>query len=120
MATGLNSVLNYMAPAVGTPRAYVVSEVLSATPLTIDFRNITGGGIDAQPFNPSGVFIDNSQGTGPLVVTIVDISYSMTCPAGQSLNAQFPAPMELTARVTGNGQATVIFVDVPVLPYRSF
>lgn len=120
MSNGLQQVINYMIPAVGTPRAYLQSGVLSATPVVLDFRNVSGGGFDGQPFRPSGVFIDNTQGTGPLSITIVEMSYQIVCPAGQSLNLQFPAPTDITANITGAGQATVVFVDFPVIPYRSF
>lgn len=118
--SGLNQVVNYMIPAVGTPRAYVNSQVQSATPFTIDFSNVSGGDIDGQPFRPSGVFIDNSQGTGALTIVINQIAYRMTCPLGKSMNLQFPAPIDLTATITGLGQATIVFVDFPVLPFGPF
>lgn len=120
MSTGLQEVVNYMIPAVGSPRGFVQSQVFSATPVTLDFRNVSGGSIDGQPFRPSGVFIDNTQGTGDLTVVINEISFRMICPAGESLNLQYPAPVEMTATITGLGQATVVFVDFPVIPYRSF
>lgn len=120
MANGLTQVINYMIPAVGTPRAYIQSGVLSATPVAIDFRNVSGGGIDGQPFRPSGVYIDNTQGTGTLTITLNEIAYQITCPAGEALNLPYPAPIELSVAITGLGQATVIFTDVPVIPYRSF
>lgn len=119
MATGLQTVINYMIPAVGSPRAYVeygdFSELRS-----IDFRNIAGGGIDGQQFNPSGVYIDNTRGTAPLSIKIKAIEYSFACPAGHSLHLPFPAPIDLIAEVSGSDDATVAFTDVPVIPYRSF
>ena len=120
MSTGLTNIINYMIPAVGTPRGYVQSGVLSATPLTIDFSGVSGGYWDGQPFRPSGVFIDNTQGTGQLSIVVNEIAYQMICPAGGMLNLLFPAPINLTATLTGLGQASVIFVDSPVMPYRSF
>lgn len=121
MAQGLQQAINYMIPAVGTPRMYAVNQTFVAgTPVTLDFRNISGGGIDGQPFRPSGVFIDNSAGVAALQVVINEISYVMTCPAGGALNLQFPAPTEITATITGDGVGTVVFVDFPVIPYRSF
>jgi len=120
MSNGLTQVINYMIPAVGTPRAYLQSGVLSATPVAIDFRSVSGGGIDGQPFRPSGVFIDNTQGVDTLTVVLNEISYRITCPAGESVNLQFPAPVQLSVAITGDGQATLVFVDFPVIPYRSF
>lgn len=120
MSNGIVSVVNYLIPQVGTPRGFVQSSVLSATPINLDFRNVEGGGIDAQPFRPSGVFIDNTQGTGDLILTLVEMNFRVVCPAGNSLNAQFPAEINGTFALTGQGQATVVFVDFPVFPYRSF
>jgi len=121
MSQGLQTTINYMIPAIGSPRGYVQSQVFVAgTPVIIDFRNVEGGMIDGQPFRPSGVYIDNSQGVGALVVTIREMSYTMTCPAGGMLNLPFPAPTDLSVSISGNGQATAIFVDTPVQPYRSF
>jgi len=120
MSEGLFSVVNYLIPQVGGPRGFVQSGPLSATPIYLDFRNSEGGGIDGQPFRPSGVFIDNTLGTGDLVLTIIEMNFRVVCPAGNSLNAQFPAPINGSFNLTGNGQATVVFVDFPVFPYRSF
>lgn len=120
MSTGLNNVVNFMIPAVGTPRGYVVSQVFVAgTPVDIDFRNVSGGWIDAQPFRPSGVLVDNSLGTAAVVVVINQMAYRITVPAGTSLQMPYPAPSELTVTITGEGQATLVFVDYPVIPFAS-
>lgn len=119
MADGLQQVINYMIPAIGTPRGYFWSGVLTAAPVNIDFRNVSGGGIDGQPFRPSGVFIDNTQGVGPVTIVINEISYQIVCESAASLHLQFPAPVELTVSFVGDGQATIAFVDFPVLPFNS-
>lgn len=119
MSNGLQQVINYMIPAIGTPRGYFWSGVLDAAPVNIDFRNVSGGGIDGQPFRPSGIFIDNTQGVGPVTVVINEISYQIVCEAAASLHLQFPAPVELTVSFVGDGQATIAFVDFPVLPFNS-
>lgn len=120
MTTGVQAVTNYLIPPVGIPRTYIHSSTLSATPVVLDFRAIQGGMIDAQPFRPSGVFIDNTQGAGDLIIHLTQINYNILCPAGNSLNAQFPAPIDVTFEITGDGPATLAFVDFPVMPYRSF
>jgi hypothetical protein len=104
--------------ALNGPGAYQVSYsgVFSATPLAIDWRQYA---VDNQPFNPLGVFIDNAQGTGPLVVTIRPLNYSITCPAGATMQAPFPAPKGQTASVVGLGQASVVFVNFGVAPFQS-
>lgn len=121
MSNGLQSVVNYMMPAVGSPRVFLISQVFDPlTPVYQDFRNVSGGAIDGQPFRPSGVLIDNTQGSDIITVRINEMSYQVVCPAGQTLNVPYPAPTEMTTTITGTGQATVVFCDYPVLPYRSF
>lgn len=116
---GLQQVINYMIPAVGTPRGYFWTGLLTGAPVTIDFRNVSGGGIDGQVFRPSGVFIDNTQGTGPVTIVVNEIGYQMICLEGELLNLQFPAPVDCTVSFVGSGQTTIAFVDFPVLPYRN-
>lgn len=120
MSNGLQNVQNYLAPAIGTPRVFLLNQDFTGAIVTQDFRNVEGGMIDGQPFRPSGLFIDNTLGTGPLTVIINEMAYRMVCPAGETLSLPFPAPKDLSATVTGTGVATVIFVDFPVIPYRSF
>lgn len=120
MANGLFPVINYLIPQVGGPRCFVRNANFSATPDHIDFRTVEGAAIDAQPFRPSGAFMDNTDGADELVLRLVEINFTVRCPAGQSLNAQFPAPIDVTFAITGNGNATVVFVDFPVMPFRSF
>jgi hypothetical protein len=107
-------VVNYLVPAAGSTSMYNISQVFSATPQNVDFRATS---VDQAAFTPSGVFIDNSQGTGPLTVTINEAGFSITCAAGSRLQTQYPAPMAQSAAITGLGQATVIFVDFPVIPF---
>jgi hypothetical protein len=118
MANGIVELINYLIPSGTTPRGYLHSTVFSATPITLDFRNISGGSFDGLPFRPSGMFIDNSQGTDDLDVTINELAYTISCPAGNWLNIPFPAPINTTVNMVGLGQATVLFVDFPVLPFQ--
>lgn len=104
---------NYLVPAGGNTHAVPVVGQFTAVPYLIDWRNFS---IDSFPFSPQGVFIDNSQGAGPLIVNIQPINYKVVCPAGVVSQFQFPAPNGQTCTIVGDGQATVIFVDFPVLP----
>lgn len=106
---------NYMVPSNGQTHAIVFQGQFSSTPLLIDWRQYA---IDNELFQPQGVFIDNSAGTMPLIITILPIGYKVTCPAGLQVQAQFPAPNGQTATITGDpaNSATVTFVDFPVLP----
>lgn len=116
ISTQTNNVTNYLVPAAGQTHAVTLSGVFSNTPYVVDWRQFT---VDNFPFSPQGVFIDNTQGTDALVITIQPLGYTVACPAGAAIQAQFPAPNGQTASITGNGQATCYFVDFPVLPSGS-
>lgn len=118
MANGeLKAVVNYTAPDVGSMRACPFSLVLSAIPFNVDFRALQGSDLDGTPFRPSGVYVDNSAGTGDLVITIGELNYRIICPAGGVLNIPYPAPTYATLQIVGLGQASIIFVDYPVQPF---
>ncbi len=106
---------NYMVPSNGQTHCVEYTGTFSANPFTIDWRQYT---VDNSMFQPQGVFIDNTNGTVPLVITILPINYNVTCPAGQVLSAQFPAPNGQSASIVGDpaNNASVYFVDFPVLP----
>lgn len=113
MNTQQNTLSNYLVPAAGGTHGVTIKGDFTSSPYLIDWRQYA---IDNFPFQPQGVFADNSQGTGPLTITINPLGYSVIVPAGSIIQAQFPAPNGQTAEVTGDGNATLIFVDFPVLP----
>lgn len=116
MTSVIQSVSNYLVPAMGSPSAYVVSETFTSTPFQINFSNISLNGLE---FLPSGVIVDNSQSANPVSILIPEFSYNIVCPAGASVMMPYPAPRNHTASITGNGKTTVIFVDYPIIPYSS-
>lgn len=109
------STTNYMVPSNGQTHCVAYKGTASATPFLIDWRQFA---LDAQSFQPQGVFIDNTQGTVPLVLTVNPIGYVITVPAGGSTERQFPAPNGQTMTVTGDpaNPVALYFVDFPVLP----
>lgn len=113
--SGIFNTFNYLVPASGTTHGFNFAQVFSATPTVYDFRNES---LDGQPFTPSGVYVDNTQGTGPLTITIVESNYNIVCPPGSSIAAQYPAPLAQSVSIVGLGQASVTFVDYPVLPFN--
>ncbi len=104
---------NYLIPAAGSTHYATISGVFNANPVVQDWGNFS---IDNFPFVPQGAFIDNSQGTGPLQILIQPVNYTVTVPAGIVSQVQFPAPPRPVMYITGQGQASIIFVDFPVLP----
>lgn len=114
-APSVNNTTNYLVPAGGQTHAIQFTGQFSSVPYYIDWRQFK---IDQFPFQPQGVFIDNTAGTTALVITIKPLGWRVVCPAGQQLEAQFPAPNGQTASITGDpaNTAIVCFVDFPVLP----
>lgn len=109
----LLSTYNYLVPAAGTTQAFSMRNAVAAGD-TVDFSQVTSS--SGLPFNPSGVVIDNTNGSVPVVLVIVQTGFSITCPVGKQMGMQFPAPAGATVQVTANG-ANLAFVDYPVLPY---
>lgn len=105
---------NYLVPATGTTNSVPVKGPFSATPTRIDFREVS---LNGEQFVPSGVFIDNSAGAGPIVIAIEGMQgFTVTCAAGARTARQYPAPIDQIVEIIGDGEATVIFVDFPVIP----
>lgn len=115
----LKLVVNYAAPSAGFTRACPIQATFTAVPFNIDFKALEGSNLADTPFRPTGVYIDNTQSVNPLTVMINELNYRIICPAGASLNLPYPAPAYSTASITGNGPASLIFVDYPVKPYSS-
>jgi hypothetical protein len=114
---------NYLIPSSGGTQGVPVIGVFSAQAEIIDWRQYSND-IDG-PFEPQGVYIDNTQGAGVLTVNVYAGGnasalgtpfWSVTCAAGARATQNFPAPDGQIVSITGNGQATVVFVNYPVLP----
>lgn len=111
------SVSNFLVPASGSTNSVVFDQTFVAgTPVVVNFAGYQISGI---PFRPSGVLIDNTASANPISVTIPEIGYTMQCAAGEMLHLPYPAPINHSASISGDGAATVIFVDYPVIPYSS-
>lgn len=107
---------NYMVPSSGATHVVPVVGQFTAAPFVVDWRQFAN---DEFPFQPQGVFIDNTQGAGLLTVTVQPIGWNILCPAGTQVAAPFPAPNGQSASIVGNGQASVMFADFPVLPFTA-
>lgn len=110
----LLSTFNYLVPAAGTTNAFSCRNVVAAGD-AIDFSQVTAQ--SGLPFNPSGLQVDNINGSVPAVFTIVQTGFSISVPVGKQQGIQFPAPAGFTVQVTCNG-ANFAFVDYPVIPYQ--
>ena len=113
-----NGTSNYLVPAGGGTHAIPLTGVLGATPVVIDWAQYS---VDNFPFQPQGVFVDNSAGAGDVVIDILTgvngvVFWTVTVPAGAVQAVSFPAPNGQAMSITGDGEANLIFVDFPVLP----
>jgi hypothetical protein len=109
---------NYLVPSSGGTHAVQIDGVFSAEPAYADWNAFAQANF---PFQPQGVFIDNTQGSGPVTLGICTSVggpslWNVTCPAGAQLQAQFPAPNGQVTEIVGDGEVNLIFVDFPVLP----
>lgn len=114
---------NYLVPATGTVSGFNVQNVFTAA---LNYsKNFEQLAVDAAEFHPSGVFVDNTNGIGALVVTIRETGQQIVTPAGAVKQVQYPAPMNHTAFIASQagaletGLASVTFVDFPVMPFES-
>lgn len=111
----LQNTHNYLVPAAGTTRAYRETQTFRPdSPVTVDFRDMA---LDGLSFVPSGVLVDNTRGAGDLAIVINEFSWRIVVPAGKFVHMPYPAPYNQTATITGDGLATVVFVDYPVIPW---
>lgn len=110
----LFSTYNYLVPAAGKTSAYMLSNFTGSGSL-VDFSKVSSD--TGAQFNPSGVVIDNVNGTAIVTIVIQPINFTITCPIGKQMGISFPAPDGATAVVSATG-ATIGFVDYPVIPYQ--
>lgn len=110
---------NYLVPSSGGTHCVPVTQAWNAQPAVLDWRQFSESSF---PFQPQGVFVDNTPNANPLTISILPLGWNIVVPAGAQLMTPFPAPAAQTAQVTssgGGGIATLMFVDFPVLPFLS-
>lgn len=120
MANGeLQSLVNFRQPNNSTLRAAPYKLVLSDSPFYVDFRTLTGSDLDGTPFKPYGMYIDNTQGNANLIILFQETQFRVVCKKGEVLHTSYPAADYAIAAITGDGPASIIFVDYSVEPYSS-
>jgi hypothetical protein len=110
---------NYLVPSSGATHCVPVVANFTPVPTVLDWRQFQESSF---PFQPQGVFIDNTLNANPVTVQILPLGWNIICAAGGQLMSPFPAPAGQTAQVTstgGGGTASLYFVDFPVLPFST-
>lgn len=114
VATSQFATTNFLVPAGGTTHAVMFTGGFTPQPFAIDWRQFK---IDAFPFQPQGVYVDNIDGTTAVTIAIQPMGYRIVVAAGTSAARSFPAPNGQTCTITGDPAATttsIVFVDYPV------
>lgn len=115
--TNPGSVQNFLVPSAGKCSEYRVVGQFTASPWLGDWQQIS---TDAAPFQPQGCYVDNSQSTTAVTLTVTSSGYSFTVPAGCIWHTPFPAlngsKMQVTGSGAGNDVTSITFVDYPVFP----
>lgn len=107
------STYNYLVPADGTTHCVVVTAALTGNPVDLDWLAFKQSNFN---FYPQGCFVDNSQGTVPLIISIPSIQFKTAIPAGCFQLVGFPSPANCVMQLTGlNAAAILDFVDYPVV-----
>ncbi|MGH2612640.1 MAG: hypothetical protein ACRDFB_06270, partial [Rhabdochlamydiaceae bacterium] len=109
------SLLNYLVPSDGTTHGISANIVASNVPTKIDWQQVSTQ--FQTPFVPQGVYIDATNSTADVVLTISGFGLAIKCVAGTIQAYSYPALRQnQTITVTGQGQVNLVFVDYPVLP----
>jgi hypothetical protein len=84
----------------------------TASPFLIDFQAFS---LNNYPFNPQGVYADNTAGSGPLTLTVQGLGFTMTIPAGQMVPFNFPSPQNVVISAVGLGNVNLYWTDYPLV-----
>ncbi len=103
---------NYLVPLDGTTHVVVAELVLTGTAHKINWGSFSN---DNFSFWPQGAYVDNSGSLADLTMVIKPINFSVTIAAGAKQMVSWPAPKSQETWLTGNGPATIFFVNYPLL-----
>ena len=103
---------NYLVPLDGTTHVVVAGFVATAVVHKINWPAFSN---DNFSFWPQGAYIDNSGSLTDLTLVVKPIDFSVTIAAGAKQIVSWPAPKNQETWLTGNGPATIFFVNYPLL-----
>ena len=109
-------VSNYLVPATGGTAAVRVKYAGDGTeeaPKTVEWKTYS---LDGEPFNPSGFYAANFSLESVFIkISMNDLIYEI--PAGAQMGRMYPAPFDHSVSIYGTGEAEIVFVNSPVIPY---
>ena len=109
-------VSNYLVPATGGTAAVNVKYAGDGTadlPINFDWGTYN---LDGEPFQPSGFYAANFSNQS-VYIKISGNDLIFEVPANTQMGRMYPAPFEHTASIYGAGDAEIVFVNSPVIPY---
>jgi hypothetical protein len=117
----VGNVGNFLVPAAGQTHCVGIQGApFTGQVYTADWRQFQ---LDNFPFQPQGMYVDNTASSSATTITVMPLGITMTVPPGAFWAVHYPAP---------NGQQTIIsapnsvagdvcniwFVDYPVIPFQ--
>jgi hypothetical protein len=114
----LQNLTNYLIPSAGGVNGVPVSGTLvNGDPVTLDWQNFAS---QDMPFQPQGVYIDNTAGTQELEIEVQaqggGVIWTIYCAAGYVFHTPFPAPNGQVHVLNGAGPVNLVYVNFPPLP----
>lgn len=116
----VNDATNFLVPSSGGVHSLQVElELVANVPQSIDFRQLANANF---PFQPQGVYVDNSQGSATCTIGIsanggANFVWTVQVKAGDMAAFHFPAPNGQYHVINGTGDVNLVYVDYPVIPY---
>ncbi len=104
---------NYLVPAIGNIAGIPQALTLTATAQAVDFKSVALNGI---PFVPQSVYVDNSAGTGTVIIQSQLLNFNCCAvPPGAVQAVNFPSILNDTYNITGLGNVNFVWTNAPAL-----
>jgi hypothetical protein len=117
----VGNVGNFLVPAAGQTHCVGIQGApFTAQTYTADWRQFQ---LDNFPFQPQGMYVDNTASTSPTIITVMPLGITMTVPPGAFWAVHYPAPNGQQTLISapasvGTDVCNVWFVDYPVIPFQ--
>jgi hypothetical protein len=111
MSSSIITSTNYLVPIDG--KTHCVSyalNIVTGEPIEIDWSQVSD---QYGAFNPQAAYVDNTQGSASLVLSIRGVSGTFAVPAGYQGWLNFISPALNVMTISGLGSASINFVDFP-------
>ncbi len=109
----VQNLTNYLVPAIGNIAGIGMGINLSATEYPVNFQQVGNNGV---PFVPQSVYVDNSAGTGTVIIKSQGLNFNCCAvPPGAVQAVNFPSIANDTYLITGAGNVNLVWTNAPAL-----